>query len=93
MKKIINGKLYNTETATYLGTRRNGKLMGDFSRLEEDIYRKDNGEFFLHGNGGGLTLYNGGEDCLPLTDNEAREWIERHLTADKYIEIFGEVQE
>lgn len=40
MKKIIDGKKYNTETAQKMGGHDNGTL-----------YRKKTGEFFLHGEG------------------------------------------
>jgi len=37
MKKIINGKLYNTETATCLGSWSNGHDVGDFTYCEESF--------------------------------------------------------
>lgn len=52
MKKIINGKMYNTETATELGDFWNGLSTSDFRNLSETLYRKKNGEFFLYGQGG-----------------------------------------
>lgn len=50
MKQIINGKMYNTETATEIATRSNGCTGWEY--LEETLYRKKNGEFFLCGSGG-----------------------------------------
>lgn len=55
MKKIINGKMYNTETATELGNFWNGLSTNDFRNLSETLYRKKNGEFFLYGQGGAMT--------------------------------------
>lgn len=48
MKKIINGKAYNTETAKELGSYWNGYPHGDFSYVCETLYVKRTGEYFLH---------------------------------------------
>lgn len=101
MKKIINGRLYNTETAEELVEYTNNYTPRDFHYLEETLYRKRNGEFFLYGFGGPLTVYaepygNGsrsGHSIIPLTQDEAREWTETHASADEFIEIFGTVEE
>lgn len=50
MKKIIDGKMYNTETAKECGTWDNCEY--GFNRVEETLYRKKTGEFFIHGEGG-----------------------------------------
>jgi hypothetical protein len=96
MKKIIQGRKYDTETATRLG----GDAGGDgFARWIEEIFRKRNGEFFLYGEGGPMTRYaeacdggnwRGGEAITPLTPEAARQWAEEHLDADKYGAIFGD---
>lgn len=102
MKKIINGKVYDTETAKELGSWRNAGSWRDFSHKEETLYRKKTGEFFLYGQGGPMTNYaeatgtnswSGGERIMPLTFADAREWGEEHLDGDEYEEIFGEVAE
>lgn len=102
MKKIINGKVYDTSTAKELGSYANYGSWRDFSHYEETLYRKKTGEFFLHGEGGPATRYavpegqnswSGGERIMPMTYNEAREWAEKHLEADDYEAIFGEVVE
>ena len=101
MKKIINGKMYNTETATELGEFWNGLSASDFRNLSETLYRKKNGEFFLYGQGGAMTEYSqpvgdmtgGGEKIIPFTEEQARHWAEEKLDADEYIEIFGEPEE
>ena len=69
--------------------------------MEETLYRKKTGEFFLRGSGGARTIYSepmergsrGSSRIVPLTEAEAREWLEAYADADKYIEIFGEVEE
>ena len=101
MKKIIDGKMYNTETATELGEFWNGLSTNDFSNLSETLYRKKNGEFFLYGQGGAMTEYSqpvgdmagGGEKIIPFTKEQARNWAEERLGTDEYIKIFGEPEE
>lgn len=101
MKKIINGKVYNTSTATKRASYNNG-LYGEFGYLSETLYLKKTGEFFLHGEGGPMTKYattvgqnnwSGGEAIIPLSYQAAREWGEEHLSGDEYESIFGEVVE
>lgn len=102
MKKIINGKKYDTETAKAVGEWSNAGSWRDFSHMEETLYRKKTGEFFLFGEGGPATKYavsagqnswTGGEKIIPLTYENARQWAEEHLDADEYEAVFGEVVE
>lgn len=102
MKKIINGKMYNTETAEEYGDDWNGCPTNDFNYSCTTLYKKKTGEFFLHGEGGALSKYSescgnnswtGGSKIIPITVDEAKEWTEEHLEADVYIELFGEVEE
>ncbi|MDE6675529.1 MAG: hypothetical protein K2K19_12100, partial [Acetatifactor sp.] len=57
MKQIINGKMYDTETAQEIGCGCNGMSCDDLWFVEETLYRKKNGEFFLDGRGGPLSRY------------------------------------
>lgn len=100
MKKIINGKLYNTETAKMLADWWNGR--SGFDRADEELYLKRTGEYFLYGQGGPMSRYaksisysewSGGEKITPLTEEGAKKWALNHLDADEYMEIFGEVEE
>ena len=102
MKKIINGKMYNTDTAKELAGWSSPGGWGDFSHYEETLYQKRTGEFFLFGEGGPMTRYaesagqnqwRGGSKIIPLAWEDAREWAENKLDADGYEEIFGEVSE
>lgn len=102
MKKIINGKMYNTETAECVEWYTNGLSKRDFCYKEEGIYRKKTGEWFLYGEGGAMTEYaehlagtmrGYGEGIIPLTLQEAKEWCEKHADIDTYIKYFGEVEE
>jgi hypothetical protein len=102
MKKVINGSLYNTETAQCLGcVEPAGNDQNAFSYFCETLYRTKAGKYFIHGEGHGNSRYgvwhgnNGGwgEQIRPLTSLEAREWAEKNLTADEYITAFGEPDE
>lgn len=101
MKKIINGKVYNTETATRVGSYESG-FQGDIDYVSEELYRKKNGEFFVYAEGGAATSYAtsrgsdgyaSGEAIKPMIYDEAAQWAERHLTGEQYEQIFGEVSE
>lgn len=102
MRKIIDKKMYNTETATKLASYTNGYVCGDFHHINEQLYRKKTGEYFLYGCGGAMTMYaeccgsnswSGSSAIFPLTEDEAQEWVMEHCDADSYIAIFGEVEE
>ena len=101
MKKIINGRLYNTGTAKPVGST-SYSYPGDFQHWAETLYLKKTGEFFLHGVGGALSKYSrsagfntvtGGEEIIPLTTKEAKAWAEKYLEVEEYEEVFGEVKE
>lgn len=98
MKKIINGKLYDTEKAKCVGEWSNNRGYSDFSHVEEELYRKRTGEFFLFGKGGPMSKYavscgdnswSGGSEIIPLSASKARQWAEENLDADDYAAIFG----
>lgn len=101
MKKIINGKKYDTETATKIHEWWNGLACNDFRSKTEALYKKKTGEYFLHGEGGAMTRYAqsngntswGGSAIVPLTLEEAKTWAENQMNADDYESIFGEVTE
>lgn len=99
MKKIINRKLYDTDTAKAIGSWTNNYT--GFHAESERLYRKKTGEYFLYGSGGPMSKYavsiengtSGSSKIIPLSENEAKDWAEEHLTADKYIAVFGNVEE
>lgn len=102
MKKVINSKLYNTETAKKCGEYEPNPYRSDFSWYRETLFLKKTGEFFLHGDGNaaskyskscGLNEWSGSEEIKPLTYDEAQKWAEEHLDGDEYIAIFGEPAE
>lgn len=102
MKKIINGKKYDTETAKQIGVFANAGSWRDFEHIEEALYLKKSGEYFLHGEGGPQTKYavsegqnswTGGQKIMPLSYDNAKEWAEENLTADEYEAAFGVVED
>ena len=103
MKKIIEGNLYNRGAATQICRDRTDTMSRrDFRYLEEELYQKRTKEFFLYGEGGAMTKYakyvegcgyTDGEKIIPLSEDEARDWVEEHMDVDDYIELFGECEE
>ena len=96
MKKIINGRRYDTASAKELGSNSYSNR-SDFNFWEETLYRKSTGEFFLYGEGGpasryaqavGQNSWSGGERIMPLTTQEAQSWAEKNLSGDEYEKIF-----
>ena len=96
MKKVIRGRLYDTEKATEIGYDSYSNRR-DFSYWCETLYRKRTGEFFLYGEGGPASKYSvccgqnewsGGEKIIPLSFEEAQKWTEEHLDADTYMKYF-----
>lgn len=98
MKKIINGKLYDTSTAKLIGADGSNGSHSDFDYFEETLYKKRTGEYFLYGYGGPRSRYSEclgdnswgwGEAIIPLSFAKAREWAEEHLSVDDYAGAFG----
>lgn len=88
IKKIVNGKLYNTETATELGYYYNAKTLDDYDYRYEGLWRKKNGEkFFIHQGWNEIRI------TPNVTDEQARDWGAKWLDTEDYIRIFGEPTE
>lgn len=101
MKKIINGKRYDTDTAEFIGKWENLDNSADLQYECEEIYRKKTGEFFMYGEGGpassyaiqtGTTSWSGSCKITPITEDEAKKWIEENLDGDVYESLF-EIEE
>ncbi len=101
MKKIINGKRYDTDTAKLIGEDSYSNP-GDLNYWHEELYQKKTGEYFLYGEGGAMSSYSrqtgqnewsGGEEIKPLTLKEAQAWGEKRLSGNEYEETFGKVEE
>lgn len=101
MKKIINGKTYNTETAAKLGSDYSSVGPNDFHYWYESLHQTKKGTYFLYGEGGAMSHYakpcgtgswGGGDNMRVLTRSQAMAWAEEHLAAERYIELFGEIE-
>lgn len=101
MRKIINGKLYDTDTATYIGSREHGTPR-DFEYVSETLYQKKSGELFLYGEGGAMSRYSescgsnswkGSSTIIPERDFDVKKWVSKHCDVETYIKLFGPVTE
>ena len=99
MKKVIEGRRYNTETADLIASYDNGLGRSDFDWCEVDLYRTKTGAWFLAGAGGARSGWgascDGGRSMGPgigiqvLARSEALEWCESHgIDADIIVENF-----
>jgi hypothetical protein len=92
MKQIVNGKLYNTDTAEAIA---DNEFSDGTNRMNcgrcSTLYKTKKGGFFVYHE----TCWQGENDWVePLTKNEAKEYFEElNDDADKYEEIFGTVEE
>lgn len=87
MRKIFNGKAYDTDTADMLAEWQSSGNYGASIRFET-LYREKSGEYFLQIN----DPYRTGLSVKPLTKDEAKMWV-MDCANDLYEEIFGEVKE
>lgn len=100
MKRIIDGKRYDTTTAEEIGSARHGSKR-DYEYYEETLYCKRTGEYFVYGFGHGASRYakqvcgdwGPGEGIIPMTYEQARVWAENNLDPDDYEREFGPTSE
>lgn len=102
MRRVIDGRTYNTETSKEIGRWDSSLPVNDFGYYSETLYRNTKGAYFLHGDGNagspytksmGQNSWTGAEKIVPLTRDEAQEWAERKLEVDEYEAEFGEAPE
>lgn len=101
MKKIIEGKVYDTKTAEKIETYEPFEDTTKFQWWSETLYHTQKGRYFLYGEGGPMSKYaesfpggaSGGESIRVLTEAEAFDWLSQY-SPEKAIEIFpGNVEE
>ena len=101
MKRIINGKIYNTETAARIGNFSSDCGPGDFRYEDTDLYITKKGAFFISGEGGALSRWSepcgngqcGGSGIEAMTAAEALEWCEfSRIDADVIAQYFSVVE-
>lgn len=95
MRKVIGGKVYDTDKAELLHTYEPIQNMDDFHYILESLYVTPKGAFFLCGEGGPMSAYvqslgggsySGGEGLQVLSVQEAAEWLETHGGDEALIE-------
>lgn len=85
MRKIIQGKIYDTDKAKLIAQYSNGLSLSDFKHVYEDLYLTDAGEFFIHAQGGPQTKYSesngnstwGIETVILLSSVQVIAWLEK----------------
>lgn len=84
-------------TALILSSGRN-RGWSDYEHYEEMLYRTKAGVYFLHGEGGARTRYAAmarlnswcvGQKIVPMAEEDAKAWVEKHLEAGTYENAFG----
>lgn len=101
MKKIINGKVYNTETATLIARASSDYDGSNLKWWSEDLYKTPRGNWFISGVGNAMSRWNTrydnmrgpGEGIEVLTESDALEWCERNGIKASIIEANFTVEE
>ncbi len=86
MRKVIEGKLYDTDRSDEVFHFSNGLPSTDFSYVRETLYRTKGGAFFLVGQGGAATqyreIYSGtvteGMRVIAMSPDDALQWLSEH---------------
>jgi hypothetical protein len=97
MKKIINHKLYNTETATEIARWDNELPANNINAIKETLFRTARGAYFLHYWGGAVTDYaesygvtsSENSGIKALNSAEAYEWLEKRNFASEIEHCFS----
>ena len=94
MKKTVNGKLYDTETAHRLCELESTDYVSDFEWHETYLYYTKKGAFFIAGRGNAASIWAkpcgqsgwaAGAGLRVIDDREAREYMEAaNCTVDEF---------
>lgn len=87
MKRIINGKVLNTDTAKMIATI----IIDKEKDIIESLYRTKSGTYFIYSvfpksNIGKLDM---SEEIVLISYAQADEWAKKHLTESEYNDWFG----
>lgn len=89
MKRIINGKKYDTETAEEMYAFGMGVIISDLPQIYTTLYRKSSGEYFLvH-----MDTPDQNAAIIQLITEENVKTLIENRANNNYEEIFGEVEE
>ncbi len=96
MKKIINGKLFDTETANVV-CEIFENAVNDFRHIDCALYCTPRSkQFFLAGSGGPMTIFSrrdgsgitGGEGLVPISEDNARRYAEKYASVETIKKFF-----
>ncbi len=97
--RIIDGKRYNTETATLVARWSNNYPPSDLQHCAEQLYLTLRGNWFTEGKGGPMSKYSrpafgGGwtgdaNAITPLSPDEALAWLEERNEVDAIERYFS----
>jgi hypothetical protein len=102
MKKVINKKMYNTETAECVFDWSNGRFTNDFRYRAKTLYRTKKGNWFIHHDGGAMTdmvkscgsnSFSGSEDIEVVSEKDAFAFLISHNGAEEAEKYFPEMIE
>lgn len=102
MKKVINGKVYDTDKAVLIARADHDNIKDAYGMpCRQVLFRKKTGEFFLYlEQGTSLTLnnilggdYRHGRGIYPLTYGQAQMWSEAEMSADAWENLFGDPED
>ena len=93
MKEIINGEIYDTDTAKYIcHYPETSAEYGDYLECCYTVYQKETKEFFVD-----VVLFFERRKEIryiePLTNEKAQELCDGLMETDEYTALFGEVEE
>ncbi len=98
MKKILNGRRWDTEKATLIGHAELNPYQNDFGYWEAGLYITPRSkEFFIAGHGGPMSRFgrsvrqnetSGGSDIILMSKTEALEFAEQYLDAEEFEKYF-----
>lgn len=100
MKAIINGKRYDTDKATLIGTASSDCGRSDFRFFREELYITPRSKtYFVAGEGGALSRwaqrigggYTNGTGIKPMTRDDALMWAQAHLSVNDVEKHFGDM--
>lgn len=87
MKKVIDGKTYNTDTAKLIVAKDSNLPHNDLDYWYEELYQTKDGDYFIYGEGGAASFFSRprpsdwsgpGEDIFPISKEIAEDYIKDH---------------
>ena len=97
MKKIINNKKYDTDTANAICVQEvfyySSEEKARYLRSIDTLYQKDNGEYFIYHKSLRKVLWDMVDKIRTITDESAIAFCQKNMAVDDYEKRFGPVEE